>query len=78
MIGFINMTNFFDGVQAMVSGVATIGYRSTAFLVHYVVMPNYIQSVTESELMLLQSIVTFGCILGFSSLVYTFVEYRPS
>lgn len=73
---FINAINWFDGVYALSTWVASIWFRTIALLIPFVVVPAF-PEITASKLSLLTDTTLIAVFFGVITIVGACIEFKP-
>jgi len=71
----INAFNWFDGINAMWTWIATIWFFTIALVIKFIIFPHYHISVEEMKHLML--LLNLSLILTWVSFVFTLVEIKP-
>jgi len=72
----MNAINRFDGINALSSGVSTIGFLTIYLLLQHVVFPSY-PMMSEANAMTLRMITDIAFVMTILGMIYTTIEYKP-
>jgi len=71
----INALNWFDGINGMGSGLASIWFFTIALLIKFVILPWYVIWIEDKQNLIF--LLNLSLIMTWVSFVFTIIEYKP-